>query len=395
WIPSSALRQTAGSVGINTAPSANYLLWVSDNRLTAQPTVRISKQVGPQTSNLALQVQASNATTNTAAEFSAVSAAGTTAIGLNAAANGPGTNYAAIFPSGNVGIGTAIPAYQLDVAGTTRLGGDATVVGTLNLSGNRILAVGTPTSATDAATKGYVDGVASGTNFIQNQSAIAQTGSFRLSGNGSMGTLGIGIATPNYLADIVGGTGGTETILLHLRSNSTAANTATALRISNTTVASGNSGFADFVVNRLNQVNIRSTGNVGINEPTPQNKLHVGGGITARGMSLLSHGGAECVNTGNIVTFQGIFSNRIYVPPGTPSVTLWIRSMSLLSAGEIRLRIGSSSATVMVNPGTLEWYSITLNNPDPNWQDLFIEARVLTGTLGTTCSVCQYNLVTN
>ncbi len=53
--------------------------------------------------------------------------------------------------AGNIGIGTETPATLLDVNGTT------TIRKTLDMSGNRIWNVATPTSSLDAANKAYVD----------------------------------------------------------------------------------------------------------------------------------------------------------------------------------------------------------------------------------------------
>ena len=66
-------------------------------------------------------------------------------------------------PAGNVGIGTATPAYSLDVNGTFRVTDAATlsssvsIGGALNLNSHQINNVSDPTSAQDAATKNYAD----------------------------------------------------------------------------------------------------------------------------------------------------------------------------------------------------------------------------------------------
>ncbi|MDD5416249.1 MAG: MerR family DNA-binding transcriptional regulator [Candidatus Daviesbacteria bacterium] len=58
--------------------------------------------------------------------------AGATNVGLYVSASGAGTNYAAIFDQGNVGIGTTAPGYKLSIAGDVIVG--QTTAGTLRIS---------------------------------------------------------------------------------------------------------------------------------------------------------------------------------------------------------------------------------------------------------------------
>jgi hypothetical protein len=53
----------------------------------------------------------------------------------------------------------SVDATVVRTTGSQSIGGDKSFTGTLSLSGNRLTMVGTPILATDAATKGYVDGV--------------------------------------------------------------------------------------------------------------------------------------------------------------------------------------------------------------------------------------------
>jgi hypothetical protein len=86
------------------------------------------------------------------------------------------------------------------------------------------------------------DGVISGTSGLKSsggddgvlvfQSKGTETARITATGN-----VGIGTTSPSYLTEIVGGTGGAETALLQVRSNSTSDNTATAIRLTNATAA--------------------------------------------------------------------------------------------------------------------------------------------------------------
>ena len=78
-----------------------------------------------------------------------------------------------------------------------------------NAGGQTITNIGTPTDASDVATKGYVDanfaGSSGNNNYIQNQDTTDQSASLRISGSGLFGgNVGIGTAGPGAKIEVVG-----------------------------------------------------------------------------------------------------------------------------------------------------------------------------------------------
>jgi len=110
------------------------------------------------------------------------------------------------------------------------------------------------------------------------------------------GNVGLGTASPAFKLEVVGGTGGQETSLLSLRSNSTSNNTATTLRLTNSTAANPSHHRAEITALRTNspasgahdlffklsdgtsmveRIRVKSTGNVGIGTSSPAYKLTI------------------------------------------------------------------------------------------------------------------------
>jgi len=83
----------------------------------------------------------------------------------------------AVFENVNVGVGTGSPAAKLHVAGTAK------VDSTLDMSGQKVLNVATPTAASDAATKAYVDGLSGGSyRFVAESVPTSNTNTVTFSG---------------------------------------------------------------------------------------------------------------------------------------------------------------------------------------------------------------------
>ena len=113
--------------------------------------------------------------------------------------------------NGNVGIGTTTPT-------TAGLVVAANVSGAaVDVNNNRIINVGTPINAADAATKSYVDSAVSGGSGSGNLSTLTVSGTTTLATNGTS-FVGIGTATPGSRLDVKGniqqdGSGGYSTWL--------------------------------------------------------------------------------------------------------------------------------------------------------------------------------------
>ena len=73
---------------------------------------------------------------------------------------------------------TTLSDIASSLTGSVAADGQTPMTGSLNMANNKVIALSTPTVATDAATKGYVDGLTSGlgTMSTQNANAVAITG---------------------------------------------------------------------------------------------------------------------------------------------------------------------------------------------------------------------------
>ncbi|NQV09249.1 hypothetical protein HQ529_05340, partial [Candidatus Woesearchaeota archaeon] len=112
--------------------------------------------------------------------------------------------------NGNVGIGTITPNATLDVNGT------AVIRSTLNMTGQKIIGLGTPTVGTDATTKAYVDGQIGGGGYIQSGwndtgtkvgliTSTDDVNATTLYINNTAGRVGIGTMSPSELLELSGG----------------------------------------------------------------------------------------------------------------------------------------------------------------------------------------------
>jgi hypothetical protein len=112
---------------------------------------------------------ASNTTASSSSTTGAITSAGGVGVTGNVFAGGTG-NFAGILnanattTSTGYASGALVVAGGVGIAGALNTNSTASIGGTLNMNGNQINNVATPVLSTDAANKGYVDGLAQGMN---------------------------------------------------------------------------------------------------------------------------------------------------------------------------------------------------------------------------------------
>ena len=262
---------------------------------------------------------------------------------LNTGSEGNSDFHTVTVKSGDVGIGDTTPSYKLDVSGTGQF--------------TSTLIVGTPTAASHAATKSYVDTVAAGgtlwtrasTNtYLTNSGDKVGIGTtspdFTLNlYRGDVAAYNPSAYNPNQLLDLEFNSGVGNYGFIHFRSNGSMENSFGVVQVGNQ---------ADFVWQAYDgsaygeRMRLTRTGNVGIGNTSPDTKLRVDGTVrigAGNYLSLLDAAGSE---RGYFQASGGLI---ISTSGGEPIV---FKDGGL--SGDTNMTIGGTGAVNI--PGTLTFY---------------------------------------
>jgi hypothetical protein len=162
---------TTGRVGINIASPTVPLDVVGAAKIAGTLDMsnnKIIKVATPSDATDAANKSYVDTTANALVVATSAGSATASAISLYPAAGNAATivtnanTRMTVTTSGNVGIGTTSPSTTLDVAGAAKISG------TLDMSNNKIIKVATPSDATDAANKSYVDSALTSGSIVNN-----------------------------------------------------------------------------------------------------------------------------------------------------------------------------------------------------------------------------------
>lgn len=245
-------------------------------------------------------------------------------------------NSVSIFNGGNVGIGSNVPVYKLDVNGTLRATGTATFDGVLTAIGNVGIGTTTPNQKlTIEGTMSLKEQAAAGTNVA------------------AYGQLWVKTATPNTLwftddagTDVQLGIGISGTGTTNYISKWTGAST------------------------QGDGIMFDNGTNIGISDATPTHKLDVNGSFRATGLATFDNiifAGSAIVGlnsisaTGNITTVTG----NVGIGSGTPGAKLDVKSTTNITAFEIDAN-ATSENTVLINGDNTSKYVVSINGGGAN-----------------------------
>jgi hypothetical protein len=228
------------------------------------------------------------------------------------------TNRMTITQAGSVGIGSAVPAYALDVVGTARgttglVAGNGTGVVSLNLL--------------DGASAAWQITTGSNNLSINNNSA-SWTNRLTIT---SVGAVGIGSATPAYALDVVGTARGTTGLIAGNGTGVVALNLLDVAAASwQITTGSNNLSINNNSASWTNRITINSAGRLGVGTATPGYAVDVVGSLNVSGSLLVNGVPFSAGSTTWLTSGANLYFNTGSVGIGTsgPSTKLHIYSPS-------------------------------------------------------------------
>ena len=214
---------------------------------------------------------------------------GTTNVALYASASGATNNYAALFPSGYVGIGTTVPTAALDIVGNASTSGQLTFRGSSS-SINGLNGYGLTFKVSPGGDAGLTTAM-----FVN-----------------SAGNLGLGTISPTATLDV----NGSASIAGQLTFEN-GYGTIQATRNQLLTFGGNTTGDIQFKPGNSNSLNLFSNGAIGIGTSSATNKLDIAGGI-----AIGSYAGNTAPSNGLIV------SGNVGVGTNNPGARLEVKGTS-------------------------------------------------------------------
>ena len=299
--------------------------------------------------------------------------------------------------NGNAGIGTSTPAYPVDVVGDINsssgfsIGGTAVSASYLRGNGSQFVSSGL--LGADITGTVPLGSIPSGSgNYVQINPSSQQSGSYNVTGNGTMGG-NLSVGGTSYFGGYITGMAGITppnnmvrlTPNLHLNAGQHYAvildwdngNSGTDLNF-----RIGNGASADIF-------DVLANGNVGIGTTGPSALLHIAGGgqiigttgsnSNTRTLTILNNGQGQI----NFGSYPGAWTSALQIQDNDNSRFLWMSPMDGASGVNSRLMAAGTGFDVYVNGSSSSVGALSASFTNGN---VFVNGSATIGTYGTITS---------